>query len=181
MSRLAYRVSARVLTAMICTGWWVAVAASQTSAAVNIIPLPVSIEPRDGSFLITPSTRVVAEGSAATEATKLVEALAPAMGYRLKQVANSTTKDSVQLKVEPPLRERLGEEGYELEATADTVTIRAGAPAGLFYGIQTLRQLLPPTACSKQKVDGVQWSVPCVHITDHPRFAWRGQIGRAHV
>ena len=176
MSGLAYKVSAGILTAMVCTGLGVAVAASQAGGTVNIIPFPVSIEQRDGSFPSTPSTCVAAEGPAAAEASKLVDALAPAMGYRLKQVANSTTKDSIQLKVELRLRERLGEEGYELEATTDTVVIRAGAPAGLFYGIQTLRQLLPSAACSKQKVGGVQWSVPCVHITDHPRFAWRGLL-----
>ncbi len=56
------------------------------------------------------------------------------------------------------------------------VTIRAAAPAGLFYGIQTLRQLLPPAIFSKQKVEGVPWTVPCVRITDHPRFAWRGLL-----
>jgi hexosaminidase len=119
---------------------------------------------------------VVAQGPAAAEASKLIEALSPALGYRLRLVANSSVKGSMQLKVEPSLREQLGEEGYELEATTDTVAIRAGAPAGLFYGIQTLRQLLPPAVFSKQKVDGVQWSVPCVQIKDYPRFKWRGLL-----
>jgi hexosaminidase len=58
----------------------------------------------------------------------------------------------------------------------EAVVICAVAPAGLFYGIQTHRQLLPPAVFSRQKVDGVQWSVPCVRITDHPRFAWRGLL-----
>jgi hexosaminidase len=173
MSKLTGRASARILTAIVCTSSWFAVTAGQT---IGIIPWPVSIEPGDGSFFVTQATCVVAEGSAAAEASKLVEALAPAMGHRLKLVANSTARDNIQLKIEPSLRERLGEEGYELEATTDTVVIRASAPAGLFYGVQTLRQLLPPPIFGKQKVDGVPWSVPCVHITDHPRFAWRGLL-----
>jgi hexosaminidase len=150
---------------------------SQANETPSIIPLPVSLECRDGSFTITPSTRVVAEGPAASEATKLIDALAPALGYRLKLVQDSpTAQDSIQLKIEPSRRGRLGEEGYELEGTRDSVTIRAAAPAGLFYSIQTLRQLLPAAIFSKHKVEEVQWTAPCVRITDRPRFAWRGLL-----
>ena len=173
MSKRAHGAFTRMAAVTICTGLWLAAAAS---AAVSIIPLPASIEQRDGSFLITAATSVVAEGPAAREASKLIEALAPAMGYRLKLVAPSTAKGAVQLAIEPSLREQLGEEGYELEVTTDGVLIRAGASAGLFYGIQTLRQLLPPAACGRQKVDGVPWAIPCVRIKDQPRFAWRGLL-----
>jgi len=162
--------------AVVCLCLWAIVATCEASEAPSVIPLPVSMEQRDGSFALTPSTCVVAEGPAASEAAKLVDALAPAVGYRLKLVADSPAKGSIQLKIEPSLQGRLGEEGYELEVTADAVTIRAGAPAGLFYGVQTLRQLLPPAIFSKQKVDGVQWTVPSVRITDYPRFAWRGLL-----
>ena len=117
VSKLAQRAFARMVAVMMCIGGWSAGAAS---AAVGIVPLPASIEQRDGSFPITPSTCVVAEGPAAAEASKLIEALAPAMGYRLKPAANVPAKDSMQLKIEPSLRERLGEEGYELEATTDS-------------------------------------------------------------
>ncbi len=168
MDRLTHEAFGRMIAPLVGAGLWIAGAAS---AAMSIVPLPVSIAPRDGSFTITPSTCVVAEGPAAGEASKLIEALAPALGYRLKLVASSPAKDSIQLKIEPSLRERLGEEGYELEATTENVTLRAAAPAGLFYGIQTLRQLLPPAACTKHKVEGVAWTVPCVQITDRPRFA----------
>lgn len=173
MSKRAHGAFTRVAAVMICTGWWLAAVAG---AAVSIIPLPVSLEQRDGSFLITPATSVVAEGPAAGEASKLIEALAPALGYRLQLAAPSTAKSAIQLAIEPSLREQLGEEGYELETTTDGVIIRAAAPAGLFYGVQTFRQLLPPAACSRQKVDGVPWTVPCVRIKDQPRFAWRGLL-----
>jgi len=56
-----------------------------------LIPLPVSIEARDGSFLITAATSVVADEAAASEASKLIEALAPAMGFRL-----NLAKESIQ-------------------------------------------------------------------------------------
>jgi alpha-N-acetylglucosaminidase len=172
MSTRAYRTAVTV-----CLFLCFVATLSQANETPSIIPLPVLLECRDGSFTITPSTCVVAEGPAAPEAAKLIDALAPALGYRLKLVQDSpTAQDSIQLKIEPSLRGRLGEEGYELEATADAVMIRAAAPAGLFYSIQTLRQLLPVAVLNKQKTEGVQWTVPCARITDYPRFAWRGLL-----
>jgi hexosaminidase len=70
----------------------------------------------------------------------------------------------------------LGEEGYELEVTEKGVVLRAAQPGGLFYGVQTLRQLLPPQIESRKKVLGVKWTIPCVEITDKPRFGWRGSL-----
>jgi hexosaminidase len=80
------------------------------------------------------------------------------------------------LRIDSGLRERLGEEGYELDVTAASVQIRAAGTAGLFYGVQTLRQVLPPAVFRSEKVGGVQWAVPCVQVTDYPRFGWRGLL-----
>jgi hexosaminidase len=143
---------------------------------VNIVPLPVSIEHGDGVFLISPATPVIAEGDAATEAAKLIDALAPATGFRLPQRTGGAVKNAIHLKIEPALLDRLGDEGYELEVTTASILLRAGGTAGLFYGIQTLRQLLPPAVFAGKKVAGVEWAVPCVRITDYPRFRWRGLL-----
>ena len=59
---------------------------------------------------------------------------------------------------------------------ADRVTVRATAPAGFAYGVQTLRQLLPPEIEAGAPPDGVVWSVPSVRIRDVPRFGWRGLL-----
>ncbi|MBN1507134.1 MAG: hypothetical protein JW955_09835, partial [Sedimentisphaerales bacterium] len=67
-----------LLCAYVCGGTM----ASVTRETVNIVPLPVSIEQGDGVFLITPATRVIAEGGTASDASKLIDALAPATGYR---------------------------------------------------------------------------------------------------
>jgi hexosaminidase len=67
----------------------------------------------------------------------------------------------------------LGEEGYDLTITADSVVIVAQNPAGLFYAGQTLRQLLPP-GIESQIGNRSVWTVPAGHIVDSPRFAWRG-------
>ncbi len=162
---------------MICVLLNAIVVTGGTGPTVNIIPLPVSVERGDGSFSITPSIQVIAGDDAATEAAKLIEALAPAMGFRLNVVKDSpAATNSIRLRTDPALKDRLGEEGYELGVTAKSITIQAAKPAGLFYGVQTLRQLLPPAICSKEKVGGTEWTVRAVRITDYPRFQWRGLL-----
>jgi len=69
---------------------------------------------------------------------------------------------------------RLGAEGYELTVTPRRVLVRAKERAGIFYGIQTIRQLLPAEVFRAAKVDSVAWTVQAVRIVDRPRFTWRG-------
>jgi hexosaminidase len=78
------------------------------------------------------------------------------------------------LRVDKQLARTLGPEGYRLTATPRAVTIAAGAAAGVFYGIQTLRQLLPTAIFADERVEGTRWTVPAVTIEDVPRFSWRG-------
>ena len=151
-------------------------AAEQAGELVSIIPQPVSIEFDDGYFLIGPETRIVAEKEAATEAAKLIDALAPAMGFRLNLAdASQRRAGSIVMELEKN-QSKLGEEGYSLRVTPRRILIRAQKPAGLFYGIQTLRQLLPSQVFSKTKAEEADWKVPCVTITDYPRFGWRGLL-----
>ena len=144
------------------------------TGTVNVVPSPVSVEERAGVFVIESSTHVIAEGKAAIEAAKLIESLAPATGYRLKR--GKRVLNSIQLDIDSALEGRLGDEGYELEVSEQAIRLLAANGAGLFYGIQTLRQLLPPPVFGEDKVDGIQWSVPCVRIIDYPRFQWRGLL-----
>jgi len=151
-------------------------AAERPGELVSIIPQPVSIEYDDGYFQIGPETRVVAENEAAAEAAKLIDALAPAMGFKLSLADTSQRRrGAIMLELEKDLA-KLGDEGYTLRVMPRRILIRAKGPAGLFYGIQTLRQLLPEQVFSKTKAEGVEWKVPCVRITDYPRFGWRGLL-----
>jgi hexosaminidase len=70
----------------------------------------------------------------------------------------------------------LGKEGYELTVSQNGVVIRAPEPAGLFYGVQTMLQLLPEEIYSTNVEAGVDWQMPCVRISDQPRFSWRGMM-----
>ncbi|MCK6501137.1 MAG: family 20 glycosylhydrolase, partial [Nitrospira sp.] len=148
----------------------------RAQSSPGLIPSPVFVERREGSFRFTPNTCVAGEGVAASEALKLADSLAPAMGFRMKTVARPSGPDCIALAIDASARERLGEEGYELEVRQERVVIHAAGAAGLFYGVQTLRQWLPTAVFSSQRAEGVTWEVPGVRIVDHPRFGWRGLL-----
>ncbi|MEU9703846.1 beta-N-acetylhexosaminidase [Streptomyces sp. NPDC047981] len=76
----------------------------------------------------------------------------------------------IRLAVDPAL----GPESYRLKVRTDSVLIEGGDPAGVFYGAQTLRQLLPTEAFRAAAVRQEPWLVPAVEVEDSPRFAWRG-------
>ena len=65
-------------------------------------------------------------------------------------------------------------EAYCLEITPKKITVKASDAKGFFYALQSIRQLLPPAIESAVKVDGTEWIVPAMTITDEPRFGYRG-------
>lgn len=69
---------------------------------------------------------------------------------------------------------KAADEGYSLESSADKITLTAKSPAGLFYGVQTLLQLLPAEIEASEKITNTKFEIPAVAITDSPRFGWRG-------
>ena len=97
------------------------------------------------------------------------------MGFTLQMVAEAPagSKSVIRLTQDQNLS-RLGKEGYQLTVTPVGIRIAGADQAGVFYGLQTLRQLLPPQVFAAAQVKDVVWAVPCVVIEDQPRFAWRG-------
>ncbi|MGQ4511238.1 family 20 glycosylhydrolase [Streptomyces sp. DW26H14] len=82
---------------------------------------------------------------------------------------------TLRLSVDERVRAELGPEGYRLHVEPDTVTLAGGGPAGVFWGAQTLRQLLGPEAYRRAPLAGARrWTLPQVTIEDAPRFRWRG-------
>lgn len=150
--------------------------------AHTLVPAPVSVLAGTGpSFALGPATAiVVSRGS--VEAARVGEALAmmlrPASGLPLPV---STTDDAaprgaIALRLGGPAD--LGAEGYELVISADSIRLTAAAPAGLYHGVQTLRQLLPAGIEAQQSTHRVAsvLTVPPGRIVDRPRFAWRGAM-----
>ena len=142
----------------------------------GIVPVPVSVEATSGTwFTLGEATRIRTppeSDEAARVGEYLAASLRPATGYRLPVAAGSAPAAG-DLSLELATSDRLGDEGYELEVTQEAVILRANRPAGLFWGAQTLRQLLPVTIESPSRQPG-PWKIPGGRIVDHPRFPWRG-------
>jgi hexosaminidase len=142
---------------------------------ISIIPQPVTVTGMEGEFILKPDTVVVTDKAAAAVARRFTADIAAATGYKLKIAEGAPARDnSIALSVDDSLG-KLGAEGYRLEVTSMRVTVRAPKPAGVFYGTQSIRQLLPPAVYGKAS-SGVTWSMPCVRIEDYPRFGWRGGL-----
>jgi hexosaminidase len=143
-----------------------------------IVPRPAHLEAREGEFVLHPRTTIVVSASDSMLGHRLARELAPATGYALRVVVgDAPAQDSSLSRLvlqRDPTRASLGTEGYTLTVSAHEVRIRAGDAPGLFYGVQSLRQLLPPTIFRAAAQPAVRWTVPAVHIEDTPRFSWRG-------
>lgn len=138
-----------------------------------LVPLPAKVEWTDGAVALGADASVSYAGAeAGAEAETLAAMLRPATGFALPVTAGAA--GVIRLALDPALEPRLGAEGYTLAADGGCVRIAAASAAGLFYGGQTLRQLLPPEIHAAAKRANVRWEVPACRIEDRPRFAWRG-------
>ncbi|MEO5684403.1 MAG: beta-N-acetylhexosaminidase [Chitinophagaceae bacterium] len=140
---------------------------------LSLIPQPVSLQRLNGNFTL-PANPVIETTPAGTGvAAYLSKKISTATGYSVtvKETLSSTT-GTIQLKIVTDKSYK--KEQYQLKADANGIVVTAADPAGLFYGVQTLLQLLPPAIESKTVITGSGWLIPAVNITDYPRFAWRG-------
>lgn len=138
----------------------------------NLIPAPVHIgDPGGSGFLLDPSTTITAQAGTGTAERWLRATLGAAFGLPLAPGAGDGG-NTVELRVDASLES----EGYRLEVTPTWgVRITGGSAAGVFWGAQTLRQLLGPEAFRRAPVSpGTQRGIPYTQIEDSPRFPWRG-------
>jgi hexosaminidase len=145
---------------------------------VGLVPKPVKVEVGTGSFHLSPECNILFQkGSPGAKSTAifLAETVRRSAGFSFPvREAGGPGKGCILIttaEADPAL----GKEGYRLEVTPEQVVIRAPQAAGLFYGVQTLRQLLPAeTFGSKRSANQEKLRIPCVRIEDLPRFEWRG-------
>ncbi|WP_329109556.1 beta-N-acetylhexosaminidase [Micromonospora sp. NBC_01699] len=152
-----------------------ALADTAPTGPAQLVPIPVSAVDVPGqSFVVGPTTRiVVATGGAGAlpVADTLAAILRPSTGYPLPvSIAPSRPGDIAFHLGEPG---DLGAEGYRIDVSNTGVRLAAAEPAGLFYAVQTLRQLLSPWIESPTVRPG-PWTVAGVRISDRPRYAYRG-------
>ena len=158
-------------------------------APITVIPAPASLTPQRGApFALTDSATIWVSGDSVAVwpvAEALAVQLRPPTGFPLpirRAAGGPIPRHGIQLSLGASPRvaaEPLvgGAENYGLVVTADSVAVTGSAPAGLFRGIQTLRQLFPFGIEAENSVIKMgNWLLPPVHIDDHPRFAWRGAM-----
>ena len=133
--------------------------------AQSVIPVPLKMEQGTGSFLLSEKTRLYTnlQGGEA----KLWEKYLKALPVQLKEARKKDRKQMLFLLITPKTTQLPSPESYTLSVTSQRIEIRATSGAGLFYGMQTLLQLMQPASTGS-------YSVPSVEIEDTPRFAYRG-------
>jgi len=143
-------------------------------AQVNIIPQPVSVkQPRIAAkFNINSSTQIVLEGNNLEKASGFLnDYLKQFYHFKLKIVSNSASKNAIRLnyeRLDAPLQG-----AYVMTVDNNGVYIAGDNETGVFYGIQTLIQLLPVNI-DKLQTTNYKLQIPYVSIQDQPHFAYRG-------
>ena len=154
------------------------IATAQT--APSIIPLPAQMETTGGTFTFPKSVKAYADAyegdSIQTLLQRFEQNFTHTTGIRFS--SGKSTKATLRLLHDTSL----GAEAYTLQVSAKGITIRAARPAGFFYALNTLEQLLPSRSvlagaeANVTSTNGApaRWTLPTVNISDAPRFAWRG-------
>ena len=136
-----------------------------------IIPYPSHLQPAKGTFIINQSTGILYDTQFTNEAAYLQTLLQNATGHSIKlNTGKNSSAGQIILEQKNTITSN---EGYQLSIHPGKIVLSAKYPAGIFRGIETIRQLLPVAAESKTiKVQTI--SLPCADITDAPLYNWRG-------
>lgn len=147
--------------------------------SINIIPGPVRLKREKGSFVVSEHTRIVygKNDSAAYSTARYLGELLSAKGLNvavepLDRNNNGGNANTIFFST-AAAADSLGDEGYSLKIDGNRVAVSANGGAGLFYAVQTLRQLMPEGFESDTNRFG-ELQLPCLSIVDKPKFAWRG-------
>lgn len=145
----------------------------------NVIPKPVSGTQSGNTFILNDKTTIVTD-SAGEEinalANYLVEKLKPATGFDIGiSTGDGQASGNIYLTSNAD-DNQLGAEGYELTIEEDRIEISANTNAGLFHGIQTLRQIMPENIEQSMPTKNGVWEIATGTIRDYPEYAWRGSM-----
>ncbi len=146
---------------------------SPKKVSLNIIPQPEHVTVYSGSFRLDKNTRILVENqdSLKFESQYLADIINKHTGFKPKIVFTlKNTKNAIVLRLLPGASK--SKEGYQLKVEKGNISILAPKSAGIFYGIQSLLQLFPPSfyASAHEK----ELKVPHLFIQDAPRFSYRG-------
>ena len=135
-----------------------------------IIPEPVSVVQKQGVFTLHDNISIGIPGNdndVAKIAGYLSQAISASTGYK-SDIQEDGNAGQIRFVIAATPDEELGDEGYNLVVSPETIALSANTAAGLFYGVQSLLQLLPKEIASKSVVKDVSWTAPCVEIRIYP-------------
>ena len=136
---------------------------------INIIPEPYQLTKLQGTYTLPKIITINAPSTANAIATTLSDKLKTTTG---KAVVISKNKPNIDIQIINDAN--IGTEGYTLEVNEKGIQLKANTNAGLFFGWQTIQQLLPAAIYSNTLQANTNWTIPYVSIVDKPRFGWRG-------
>jgi len=148
----------------------------------GVLPRPVSIDMQNGEFRLAPTTMIYAASDQfAFSARFLADHIGLALSEQPLKAEVNPNPPAGSIVIMPNTGNAgLGEEGYHITVRPTGIALRAESPAGAFYGVQTLRQLLPPAweydALRPPGSNAPEIALRAMTIVDRPRFAWRGAM-----
>lgn len=141
---------------------------------INVTPIPLELKQNEGFFELTKNTTfAVNDPSLDKVASFFSEKIKNATGYSLDIKSAKPESNFINLSLAQDIA--VNDEGYLLEVTDKGIDIKAKTPQGVFYGMQTVLQLLPAEIESPKTINYIAWKIPAVNIKDEPRFKYRGQ------
>lgn len=146
-----------------------------TLKELNIIPEPVSILLKEGAFTLNEKTLILTDLKSKEIAEQLKQILLSTLGLNLviKEDLHTIESNNIIILKTINNEKQTNSEGYNLTVSQDRIEIVASTPNGVFYGIQTMRQLIPLETIGNKNLN-LEFSIPYVVIEDYPRFQWRG-------
>jgi hexosaminidase len=165
-----------VISALLCCTliWGCKPVRNFTKSEISIIPQVKEMTLGESSFKFDKKTKLVVENAdQEIIAHQFAGLFEKASGWKLpvilgaKVASNQVFFKTIEMK---------DSEAYSLVVMKNRIEIKASKPAGFFYAMQTLRQLLPTEIESRQIEKNTQWIVPVMTITDSPAFKWRGMM-----
>lgn len=143
----------------------------QPQSQINIVPKPTNLTIEKGTFTLNSQTTVFGSDQIVRQ---VQNAIGSATGFPLRQSISFPDSNAIIFQ-SIRNQDQIPEEGYILAVNPSDITITASSESGFFYALQTLRQMLPAELNRKAPIGSLRnVKIPCVTITDEPRFKWRG-------
>jgi hexosaminidase len=171
---------------LLCLGFLVTQTFSSPSTPIEkgqntytILPKPVKLDAKNGRFVLKANTSfLISDASLEKTVQAFAAQLNTASGYTIAVAQGSASEKNISFALDASIANA---EGYSIEITPKQVVVKASQPAGIFYAIQTLRQLLPAEIEKKTRSNNISLQLPCCNIEDAPRYTYRGMhldVGR---